>query len=138
MDEPLAANDADHRQQLVAHLAKWLPAENIPLVYVSHAANELVQLTQQLVVLEEGTVVAQGPTSGLLNVSSPLMQRAAQPMTAVVTAIDSKSNTTTLQLADDSAAGELALGERVVLQREATDASDLGASLQPEPEENQD
>ena len=59
-------------------------------------------------------------------------------MTAVVTAIDSESNTTTLQLADDSAAGELALGERVVLQREATDASDLGASLQPEPEENQD
>ena len=138
MDEPLAANDADHRQQLVAHLAKWLPAENIPLVYVSHAANELVQLTQQLVLLEEGAVVAQGPTAGLLNMSSPLMQSAAQPMTAVVTAIDSKSNTTTLQLADDSAAGELALGERVVLQREPTDASDLGASLQPEPEENQD
>ena len=138
MDEPLAANDADHRQQLVAHLAKWLPAENIPLVYVSHAANELVQLTQQLVVLEEGAVVAQGPTARLLSVSSSLMQSAAQPMTAVVTAIDSKSNTTTLQLADDSAAGELALGERVVLQREPTDASDLGASLQPEPEENQD
>ena len=138
MDEPLAANDADHRQQLVAHLSEWLPAEDIPLVYVSHAANELAQLTQQLVVLEEGTVVAQGPTAGLLSVSSSLMQRAAQPMTAVVTAIDSECGTTTLQLADDSVAGELALGERVVLQREATDASDLGASLQPEPEENQD
>lgn len=138
MDEPLAANDATHRQQLVAHLTKWLPAENIPLVYVSHAANELVQLTQQLVLLEEGAVVAQGPTARLLSVSSSLMQSAAQPMTAVVTAIDSECGTTTLQLADDSAAGELALGERVVLQREATDASDLGASLQPEPEENQD
>lgn len=138
MDEPLAANDADHRQQLAAHLSEWLPAEDTPLVYVSHAANELAQLTQQLVLLEEGAVVAQGPTAGLLSVSSSLMQSAAQPMTAVVTAIDSKSNTTTLQLADDSAAGELALGERVVLQREPTDTSDLGASLQPEPEENQD
>ena len=138
MDEPLAANDATHRQQLVAHLTKWLPAENIPLVYVSHAANELVQLTQQLVLLEEGAVVAQGPTARLLSVSSSLMQSAAQPMTAVVTAIDSECGTTTLQLADDSVAGELALGERVVLQREATDASGLGASLQPEPEENQD
>ena len=138
MDEPLAANDATHRQQLVAHLTKWLPAENIPLVYVSHAANELVQLTQQLVLLEEGAVVAQGPTAGLLDVSSSLTQRAVQPMTAVVTAIDSECGTTTLQLADDSVAGELALGERVVLQREATDASGLGASLQPEPEENQD
>lgn len=138
MDEPLAANDATHRRQLVAHLTKWLPAENIPLVYVSHAGNELVQLTQQLVLLEEGAVVAQGPTAGLLDVSSSLTQRAVQPMTAVVTAIDSECGTTTLQLADDSAAGELALGERVVLQREATDASGLGASLQPEPEENQD
>ena len=138
MDEPLAANDADHRQQLVAHLSEWLPAEDIPLVYVSHAANELAHFTQQLVLLEEGAVVAQGPTAELLNVSSPLMQRATQPMTAVVTTIDSECGTTTLQLADDSAAGELALGERVVLQREATDASDLGASLQPEPEENQD
>ena len=138
MDEPLAANDADHRQQLIAHLCEWLPTEDIPLVYVSHAANELAQLTQQLVLLEEGAVVAKGTTAGLLNMSSPLMQRASQPMTAVVTAIDSECGTTTLQLADDSAAGELALGERVVLQREATDASDLGASLQPEPEENQD
>ena len=138
MDEPLAANDADHRQQLVAHLSEWLPAEDIPLVYVSHAANELAQLTQQLVLLEEGAVVAQGPTAGLLSVSSSLMQSAAQPMTAVVTAIDSECGTTTLQFADDSAAGELALGERVVLQREATDASDLGAPLQPKPEENQD
>jgi len=138
MDEPLAANDATHRRQLVAHLTKWLPAENIPLVYVSHAGNELVQLTQQLVLLEEGAVVAQGPTAGLLDVSSSLTQSAVQPMTAVVTAIDSECGTTTLQLADDSAAGELALGERVVLQREATDASGLGASLQPEPEENQD
>ena len=138
MDEPLAANDATHRQQLVAHLTKWLPAENIPLVYVSHAGNELVQLTQQLVLLEEGAVVAQGPTAGLLDVSSSLTQSAVQPMTAVVTAIDSECGTTTLQLADDSVAGELALGERVVLQREATDASGLGASLQPEPEENQD
>ena len=44
-----------------------------------------------------------------------------------------------LQLADQhSALGELVLGDRVALQREVADASDLGASLQPEPEENQD
>lgn len=139
MDEPLAANDASHRQQLVAHLSGWLRAENIPLIYVSHAANELAQLTQQLVVLEEGAVVAQGPTGALLNAPSPLMKRAAQSMTAVVTAIDPECGTTTLQLVDGHlAVGELALGERVVLQQEAADASDLGASLQPEPEENQD
>ena len=139
MDEPLAANDADHRQQLVAHLTAWLYKEKIPLVYVSHAANELAQLTQQLIVLEGGAVMAQGPTAGLLNLSGPLVRTKLQPMTAVVTAIDPESGTTTLQLADQhSALGELVLGDRVALQREVADASDLGASLQPEPEENQD
>ncbi len=46
LDEPFAANDADHRQQLIAHLAEWLPAAGIPLVCVSHAARELAQLTR--------------------------------------------------------------------------------------------
>ncbi len=139
MDEPLAANDADHRQQLVAHLTEWVNREGMPLIYVSHAANELAQLTKQLLALEGGAVMAQGETALLLDAPSTLMQRVVQPMTAVVTAIEPESGTTTLQWAGDHRAlGELVLGERVVLQREVADASDLGASLQPKPEENQD
>lgn len=140
LDEPLSANDADHRQQLIARLAEWLPAEDISLVYVSHAANELAQLTQQLIVLERGAVMARGETERLLDAPSALRNREVKPVTAVVTAIDLACGTTTLQLADEhhGAVSELALGERVVLQREVADASDLGASLQPEPEKNQD
>jgi molybdate transport system ATP-binding protein len=140
LDEPLSANDADHRQQLIARLAEWLPAEDISLVYVSHAANELAQLTQQLIVLERGAVMARGETEGLLDAPSALRNREVKPVTAVVTAIDLACGTTTLQLADEhhGVVSELALGERVVLQREVADASDLGASLQPEPEKNQD
>ena len=140
LDEPLSANDADHRQQLIARLAEWLPAEDISLVYVSHAANELAQLTRELIVLEQGAVMARGETELLLDAPSALRNKAVKPVTAVVRAIDPACGTTTLQLADEhhGAVGKLVLGERVVLQREVADSSDLGASLQPEPEKNQD
>ena len=135
LDEPLAANDADHRQQLIAHLAKWLPAAGIPLVYVSHAAHELAQLTRQLIVLERGAVSAQGETHLLLAAQREAINNAAQAVTAVVMSTDSEHNTATLQL-DHDAVGAVVSGERVLLQRDPED-SGLGAALQPQPEEDQ-
>ena len=135
LDEPLATNDADHRQQLIAHLSEWLPAAGIPLVYVSHAAHEMAQLTRQLIVLERGAVSAQGETHLLLAAQREAINNAAQAVTAVVMSTDSEHNTATLQL-DHDAVGAVVSGERVLLQREPED-SGLGAALQPQPEENQ-
>ena len=135
LDEPLAANDADHRQQLIAHLSEWLPAAGIPLVCVSHAAHELAQLTRQLIVLERGAVSAQGETHLLLAAQREAINDAAQAVTAVVMSTDSEHNTATLQL-DHDAVGAVVSGERVLLQRDPED-SGLGAALQPQPEENQ-
>ena len=137
LDEPLAANDADHRQQLIAHLAEWLPAAGIPLVYVSHAAHELAQLTRQLIVLEHGAVSAQGETHVLLAAQREAINNAAQAVTAVVMSTDAEHNTATLQL-DHDAAGAVVSGERVLLQRDPAEDSGLGAALQPQPEEDQD
>jgi molybdate transport system ATP-binding protein len=137
LDEPLAANDAEHRQQLIAHLAEWLPAESIPLVYVSHATHELAQLTRQLIVLERGTVTVQGETHVLLEAQSEATIREVRPVAAVVVSTDAEHSTATLQL-DHDAAGAVVPGERVLLQRELTEDSGLGAALQPQPEEDQD
>ena len=135
LDEPLAANDADHRQQLIAHLSEWLPAAGIPLVCVSHAAHELAQLTRQLIVLERGAVSAQGETHLLLAAQREAINNAAQAVTAVVMSTDSEHNTATLRL-DQDAVGAVVSGERVLLQPDPED-SGLGAALQPQPEENQ-
>ena len=135
LDEPLAANDADHRQQLIAHLSEWLPAAGIPLVCVSHAAHELAQLTRQLIVLERGAVSTQGETHLLLAAQREAINNAAQAVTAVVMSTDSEHNTATLQL-DQDAVGAVVSGERVLLQPDPED-SGLGAALQPQPEENQ-
>ena len=136
LDEPLAANDADHRQQLIGYLAEWLPAEGIPLVYVSHAAHELAQLTRQLVVLERGTVMEQGETHLLLEAQIEAIDRVARPVAAVVMSTDAEHSTATLQL-DDGSVGAVVPGERVLLQRELTEDSGLGAALQPQPDENE-
>ena len=135
LDEPFAANDAEHRQQLTAHLAEWLPAAGIPLVCVSHAAHELAQLTRQLIVLERGAVSAQGETHLLLAAQREAINNAAQAVTAVVMSTDSEHNTATLQL-DQDAVGAVVSGKRVLLQPDPED-SGLGAALQPQPEENQ-
>lgn len=135
LDEPLAANDADHRQQLIAHLAEWLPAAGIPLVYVSHAAHELAKLTRQLIVLERGAVSAQGATHLLLAAQREAIKNEIQSVTAVVMSTDSEQNTATLQL-DHDVAGAVVSGERVLLHRGPED-SGLGAALQPQPEEDQ-
>ena len=136
LDEPFAANDADHRQQLIAHLAEWLPAAGIPLVCVSHAARELAQLTRQLIVLDRGDVTARGDTHVLLEAQNGAIDSAARPVTALVMSTDAEHSTATLQL-DHDAPGVVAPGERVVLQREPAEDSGFSSTLQQKTEEDQ-
>ena len=136
LDEPFAANDADHRRQLIAHLAEWLPAAGIPLVCVSHAARELAQLTRQLIVLDRGDVTARGDTHVLLETQNGAIDSAARPVKALVMSTDAEHSTATLQL-DHDAPGAVAPGERVVIQREPAENSGFGPTLQPKPEEDQ-
>jgi len=135
LDESFAANDADHRLQLIAHLAEWLPAAGIQLVCVSHAALELTQLTQQLIVLDRGDVTARGDTHVLLEAQNGAVDSAARSVTALVMSTDEEHSTATLQL-DHDAPGAVAPGERVVLQRELAEDSGFGPTLQPKPEED--
>jgi len=103
---------------------------------VSHAAHELAQLTRQLIVLELGTVTAQGETHVLLEAQSEAIDSVARPVAAVVMSTDVEHSTATLQLEED-AAGAVLPGERVLLQRELTEDSGLGAALQPQSDENE-
>lgn len=136
LDEAFAANDADHRRQLIAYLAEWLPAAGIPLVCVSHAARELAQLTRQLIVLDRGEVTAQGDTDAVLEAQNGASDSVARSITALVMSTDAEHSTATLQL-DHDALGAVVTGERVVLQREPADDSGFGPTLQPKPEEDQ-
>ena len=60
MDEPLAALDAGARAEILPYLDQLHQRLAIPVLYVSHSAEEVARLADHLVCLEAGRVVWQG------------------------------------------------------------------------------
>lgn len=60
LDEPLAALDAERRQDILPWLERLRDELHIPMLYVTHAIDELARLADHLVVLERGQVQAAG------------------------------------------------------------------------------
>jgi molybdate transport system ATP-binding protein len=67
MDEPLAALDLARKKEILPYLEKLRDDLSMPMVYVSHAADEVTRLADHLVFLENGNVVAQGPITQVLS-----------------------------------------------------------------------
>ncbi len=66
MDEPLSALDAPRRAEILPFLARLKTRFALPILYVTHSLAEVVRLADQLVVLDEGRVVAQGALADVL------------------------------------------------------------------------
>jgi molybdate transport system ATP-binding protein len=66
LDEPLAALDAARKQDILPWLERLRDELRIPMLYVTHAADELTRLADHLVVLERGRVRAAGPVREVL------------------------------------------------------------------------
>jgi molybdate transport system ATP-binding protein len=66
MDEPLAALDLRRKQEILPYLERLHDALAIPIVYVSHAPDEVARLADHLVLLDAGRVVASGPLGATL------------------------------------------------------------------------
>jgi len=66
LDEPMAALDAARRQEILPWLEKLRDELSIPMLYVTHSADELARLADHLVVLERGRVRAAGPVQEVL------------------------------------------------------------------------
>lgn len=60
LDEPLASLDAARREEVLPYLEALRLRLALPMIYVSHAFDEVLRLATHLVVLEAGRVVAQG------------------------------------------------------------------------------
>ncbi len=61
LDEPLASLDHVHRGQILPFLRRIRDHEAIPMLYVSHQIEEVLQLTEQILLVEAGR--ATGPAS---------------------------------------------------------------------------
>ena len=66
MDEPLAALDLARKQEILPYLEHLHEELKIPVLYVSHAPDEVARLADHLVALDAGRVVAAGPLAETL------------------------------------------------------------------------
>ena len=60
LDEPLAALDRPKKSSLVSDLRKWNQDHRVPILFVTHNSEEVFALGDEVIVLDEGRIVAQG------------------------------------------------------------------------------
>ena len=66
LDEPLASLDRALKKKMIQYLLHLRNEFQIPMVYVSHDADELIQLCDEVLILENGRVKARGMTAEIL------------------------------------------------------------------------
>jgi molybdate transport system ATP-binding protein len=66
MDEPLAALDLKRKQEILPYLERLHRELDMPVIYVSHAPDEVARLADHIVVMDAGRAVAAGPLSETL------------------------------------------------------------------------
>jgi molybdate transport system ATP-binding protein len=66
MDEPLAALDAARKADVLPYLERLHRELALPVIYVTHAIDEVARLADHLVMMAGGRVQAQGPVAELM------------------------------------------------------------------------
>ena len=67
MDEPLASLDLPRKRELLPYLQTLSQELKLPIVYVSHSLDEILQLADYMLVLHQGKLIAQGALSEVWN-----------------------------------------------------------------------
>jgi molybdate transport system ATP-binding protein len=62
LDEPLGALDESRKAEILPYLIRLRDDDSVPMVYVSHDADEMRQLAGRIVILKRGRVAAFGTT----------------------------------------------------------------------------
>jgi len=60
MDEPLSSLDQRRRDEVLPYLDRLHAETSIPIIYVSHSMDEICRLSDHLIVLDNGSVIAEG------------------------------------------------------------------------------
>jgi molybdate transport system ATP-binding protein len=72
MDEPLASLDAPRKLEILPFIERLRDEFGIPIIYVSHSAEEVARLADRVILLEQGRAIAVGRPGDVLS-SQPLM-----------------------------------------------------------------
>ncbi|MBW1213400.1 molybdenum ABC transporter ATP-binding protein ModC [Pantoea allii] len=84
MDEPLASLDLPRKRELMPYLQTLAKQVDIPVLYVSHSLEEILQLADNVLVLDEGKVKAFGPLERVWSSSAMRPWLPASDLTSVL------------------------------------------------------
>ena len=102
MDEPLSALDTASKQEILPYLERLHRELNVPVLYVSHALDEVARLADHLVLLEGGRVIASGAlqqTLARLDLPTAHLDDAGAVIEATVAQHDEKYHLTRVDFA---------------------------------------
>ena len=129
MDEPLASLDVQRKAEVLPYLERLHEELDIPVLYVSHAPDEVARLADHLVLLSAGRVLASGPTRELMTrMDLPLAHgdAAAAIIDAVVTHVEPAYHLSHASFAGGQISllnPNLQVGQRVRVRIQARDVS---------------
>lgn len=89
MDEPLSALDERRKDEVLPYLDRLHAQTSVPIIYVSHNIDEICRLSDHLIVLDNGRVVADGDLQSTLTMLE-LPQLAGRNAGAVIEASQSR------------------------------------------------
>lgn len=73
MDEPLAALDRARKAQILPLIADLPRRFGIPVIYVSHQLDEIVQVADRMVAMHAGQITGEGPVAEMISVLDPAL-----------------------------------------------------------------
>ena len=131
MDEPLAALDSKRKSEILPYLERLHDELDIPVLYVSHAQDEVARLADHIVLLSNGKALASGPigeTLARLDLPLALGDDAGVVISGTVSAYDAHYQLLSLQLPGSAlhmrvAHAPLALGKALRIKVQARDVS---------------
>jgi len=92
MDEPLAALDDARKAEILPYLERLRAHGGPPILYVSHAMEEIARLADHLVLMRDGKVVRQGGLQDLLSDAEAVRDLGPRAAGAVIDATLSKAD----------------------------------------------
>lgn len=113
LDEPLSGLDAPTRSRLIDDLRAWNDAHHIPIMYVTHALEEVFALSERVLVFEDGRLLAQGSPYEVLH--APRVEAIAEltgvenRLDGVVLALHESEGTMTCNLSEAGRESQLHL-----------------------------
>ncbi len=66
LDEPLTGLDTDRKAEILPYLARALGTFGLPALFISHDIDEVAQLADRVLVLDQGRVKFEGPTTEVI------------------------------------------------------------------------